>query len=186
MAAPGPRGRAPLKPDLIRDAITHELPGRSPARPAVAPENEDGTGDIDAEAAWGITTGDPAVIVGIVDTGFDMDHPDLQANIVGGFDALSNDDDPEAGCSASPDGAGPCRELPARTGRPRELRHCRGWRGGCAGNNALLGAGVCPDCTLFPVRFIGSGGFRSLSKPPPSAGPPTQASRSSTTRRPPA
>lgn len=34
-----------------------------------------------APAAWGITQGDTSVVIGIVDTGVDWDHPDLAANI---------------------------------------------------------------------------------------------------------
>jgi subtilisin family serine protease len=37
--------------------------------------------DISAVAAWDISTGGTAHVVGIVDTGFDYTHPDLQANI---------------------------------------------------------------------------------------------------------
>jgi len=35
---------------------------------------------IQASAAWDITHGDSTIIVAIVDNGFDMDHPDLEAN----------------------------------------------------------------------------------------------------------
>jgi subtilisin family serine protease len=38
--------------------------------------------DVEAEAAWDIHKGDPDVIVCIVDTGMDLDHPDLQANLL--------------------------------------------------------------------------------------------------------
>ncbi len=37
--------------------------------------------DIDAPKAWGITTGDHEIIVGIIDTGIDYHHPDLKDNI---------------------------------------------------------------------------------------------------------
>jgi subtilisin family serine protease len=38
--------------------------------------------DIDAPEAWDITRGDPDVIIAVVDTGADLDHPDLEDNIL--------------------------------------------------------------------------------------------------------
>jgi thermitase len=37
---------------------------------------------IDAEQAWNATLGDPSIIIAIVDTGIDADHPDLAGKIV--------------------------------------------------------------------------------------------------------
>ena len=38
--------------------------------------------DVDAVEAWDLTRGDPEVIVAVVDTGADLDHPDLQNNFL--------------------------------------------------------------------------------------------------------
>ncbi len=53
-----------------------------------------GTGSINCPNAWNITTGNPAVWVGIVDTGTEPNHPDLAANYAGGYDLGMNDGDP--------------------------------------------------------------------------------------------
>jgi subtilisin family serine protease len=46
--------------------------------------------DIKAEQAWTITTGSPSIKVAVFDHGFEMNHPDLQANTYGtGYDANS-------------------------------------------------------------------------------------------------
>ena len=54
-----------------------------------------GPAKIQADYAWNTTTGDPSVLVAIIDTGIDWNHPDLAANYVAlGYDWVNNDTDP--------------------------------------------------------------------------------------------
>ena len=54
-----------------------------------------GPARIEADYAWNTTTGDPSVLVAVIDTGVDWNHPDLIANYVAlGYDWVSNDADP--------------------------------------------------------------------------------------------
>jgi len=50
---------------------------------------------IEADYAWDTTIGDPSVLVAIIDTGIDWNHPDLVANYVPlGYDWVNDDNDP--------------------------------------------------------------------------------------------
>jgi thermitase len=50
--------------------------------------------DIDAPEAWAMSTGSPAVIVAVIDTGIDYTHPDLAANYAGGYNFAAGDANP--------------------------------------------------------------------------------------------
>ena len=50
---------------------------------------------IEADYAWNTTFGDPSILVAVIDTGINWEHPDLAANYVPlGYDWVNNDADP--------------------------------------------------------------------------------------------
>ncbi len=49
---------------------------------------------IRAEQGWDITVGSPAVIIAVIDTGADRNHPDLQGKLVPAYDFVNGDSDP--------------------------------------------------------------------------------------------
>jgi serine protease len=51
-------------------------------------------GSIDTQTAWDTQTGNAAIVIGIVDTGTEPNHPDLVGNYLGGYDVGQNDSDP--------------------------------------------------------------------------------------------
>ncbi len=71
----------------------------------------DATSNLNAEAAWNITTGSTNIVIAVIDTGVAIHHPDLAANIwtnpgddssdgytndVHGWDFYNNDNDPDS------------------------------------------------------------------------------------------
>ncbi|PWK12846.1 S8 family serine peptidase [Tumebacillus permanentifrigoris] len=50
---------------------------------------------IKADKAWQMTTGDPGVIIAVVDTGVDLDHPDLKGKLVAGRNIIAGNDQPQ-------------------------------------------------------------------------------------------
>jgi len=100
--------------------------------------------DMKAAAAWDISTGSSTIVVAIIDEGVDVDHPDLAANMVAGFDAVTADPTPEGvpGNANSTDGHGTC---------------CAGIVA-AVGNNGIGVAGVTWNSKIMPIR-IGFGNY---------------------------
>ncbi len=128
--------------------------------------------DIDAPEAWTISTGDPNTVIAILDTGIQMEHPDLAANIwvnpneipdngiddddngyvddVNGWDFFEGDNDPSPW---------------NRPWLPDEYHgtHVAGIIG-AVGDNEEGVTGVLWNCKLMPLRMMGpNGGYTSYA-----------------------
>ena len=111
--------------------------------------------DIDAPEAWDLSTGSSSIVVGVIDTGVDYNHPDLAANIwtnpletpgngldddangfiddIHGYDFVNNDGDP-----MDDNGHG---------------THCAGTIGG-TGNDTVGVVGVNWSSSIMALKFL--------------------------------
>jgi thermitase len=120
--------------------------------------------DVNALNAWDITKGSKAVLIAVIDTGVDYNHPDLKENIwtnekelngkpgvdddgngyiddIHGYDFANNDSDPMDGNDHG--------------------THCSGTIGAIH-NNQVGVAGVMGDVSIVAVKFLGDDGSGSL------------------------
>ncbi len=101
--------------------------------------------DANAQGAWDASQGfgSSTVIIAILDSGVDIDHPDL--NLVSGYDFGDNDSNPDDN-SASP-GHGTC---------------CAGVAASLA-NNGRGACGAAPGCRIMPCKVANSAGTMYFS-----------------------
>lgn len=93
---------------------------------------------IGAAKAWDITMGSPNVVIAIIDSGIDLQHPDLRANLVQGYNVLSQGQTPPQ----DDNGHG---------------THAAGIAAAVA-DNGLGVAGTCPRCKLMPLKVLDANG----------------------------
>jgi len=117
-----------------------------PASGAFAVESDDPLGDrqwgldrIRASEAWRVSTGRGATIA-VVDTGLDLDHPDLQGRIERHVSCIGADDDPGACTGAGEDDHG-------------HGTHVAGIAAATTGNGRGV-ASVAPEARLWAVRVL--------------------------------
>jgi len=91
---------------------------------------------INAEAGWASCAHGEGVVVAVVDTGIDLDHPDLQANLISGQSFVS-------GISSPDDDAG-------------HGTHVAGMVAGVSNNGGIIG--VAPRASLMPIKVLDSQG----------------------------
>ncbi len=90
--------------------------------------------DIDAPEAWAVTRGSANIKIAVLDEGVDLPHPDLAANIIGGFDASGLNSTGQ--CNAGDPHGTACAGIIA-----------------ASDNNGIGVRGVAPVCKIMPVRI---------------------------------
>jgi large repetitive protein len=121
--------------------------------------------DIDAVEAWDKTTGNVSVVIGIIDTGIDYKHQDLQGNIwenAAEANGKKNVDDDNNGYVDDICGW----NFYSNTANPRD-DHSHGTHVagtiGARGNNGKGVSGVSWNVKMVPLKFLGSMGSGSTS-----------------------
>jgi len=95
-----------------------------------------------SEAAWNINTGNSNYIAAVCDTGVDKDHPDLQAHLVSGYNAVDRIPESQGGNVNDINGHG---------------TNCAGCVA-AIGNNGIGVAGMNWTLSLMPIRVTNSSG----------------------------
>lgn len=123
-----------------------------------------GLPQIQTDLAWDMTQGSPAVAIAIVDTGIDLDHPDLSTELwinpgeipgngqdddgngyiddVNGWDWVNNDNEPQDDIGHGSHVAGTAA---------------------AATDNGIGVAGVCPNCRLMALKVLDAAGQGTYS-----------------------
>ena len=107
---------------------------------------------INCPAAWDRTTGSPNIVVAVIDTGVDLDHPELAPLLVQGTDMVDLGTNP-----VPPPGFRFEGDFTGRDNDPQdEVGHGTHVAGtiACLSNNANGVAGVTWNCRIMPVRVL--------------------------------
>ncbi len=109
----------------------------------MGPQRGTAGADIGAPEAWTLHTGSDRVIVAVLDSGVDYLHPDLQGNLLPGWNFVANNDDPMDDDSS-------------------HGTHVSGIIG-AVGNNGVGVSGVAWAVRILPLKTLGANGNGTLA-----------------------
>ncbi|CCI12466.1 Similar to tr/Q12JK6/Q12JK6_SHEDO Peptidase S8 and S53 [Microcystis aeruginosa PCC 9806] len=120
--------------------------------------------DIDAPEAWDIQTGDPNLVIGVIDTGVDYNHPDLAGNIWTNPGEIAGDGIDNDGNGYIDDIRG--WDFAYNDNNPSDVdghgTHVAGTIAG-KGNNGVGVTGVAWNAKIMPLKFLNDQGSGTLS-----------------------
>ncbi|TDX59196.1 S8 family peptidase [Orenia marismortui] len=91
--------------------------------------------------AWALSTGSAKVTVAVIDTGIDLDHPDLKGQLIDGIDMVGDDED----------------DFPGPDDRNGHGTHVAGIIGATTNNDEGI-AGINWNISLMPVKVLPASG----------------------------
>ena len=120
--------------------------------------------DIDAPEAWDIQKGNQNLVIGVIDTGVDYDHPDLSANIWTNPGEIAGDGIDNDSNGYIDDVRG--WDFAYNDNNPMDVHghgtHVAGTIAG-KGNNGVGVTGVAWNAKIMPLKFLNDSGSGSLS-----------------------
>jgi len=161
------RGVSFIEPDFIvapsrlpNDPAFDRLWGLSPTEQAAASI----AAGIGAPAAWDVTTGSRDVVVAVIDTGVDVRHPDLAANIWRNPGEIPGDgvDNDANGFVDDVHGWNFVRDTPNPRDDNGHGTHVAGTIG-AVGDNGIGGTGVAWQVSIMPLKFLDRRGSGATS-----------------------
>jgi serine protease len=115
----------------------------------------DGDYGINATKAWKISKGSPSIVVAVLDTGITA-HPDLENNVVTGYDFISDPSNARDGNGRDANPSDPGDYPSANTPSSWHGTHVSGII--AAESNDIGISGVAPNVKISPVRVLGVNG----------------------------